>query len=224
MNIEKQYYLLSKDVQKFTLRLTKFIKTNSSIEEYYKGVQIMFSPLHYRPCLLLLGINPGAGYYFGNNKIVKRYKPLREHEYFKYEYTLANEMKHIFSKINMLKILKNSVKSNYYYIATNNEAHLKCFIKNLDFELREQFMKKTEEWNYELITLIRPKIILCEGFNAFNHLINNQSFKFNKIANSKNWKYAEANDLKIISCQRIYSNIINKDSFAKKLNTVIDSI
>jgi len=52
----------------------------------------------------------------------KGYKLLLEHEYFVCDHNLVVQTKNIFENINLWILLEHLVKTNYYYVAINNEA------------------------------------------------------------------------------------------------------
>ena len=50
---------------------------NSEIRTLYKGCQLLFSPLIERPKILLIGFNPGGGYFNWHGKIVEEFEPMK---------------------------------------------------------------------------------------------------------------------------------------------------
>lgn len=127
---KNSYSELEYEVKKFKERIIREVKISSrtnqkDFESYFKGIQVLFSPLKYKPKIMLIGINPGSGYFDWVGKPVKRYKPLNFHEYFHYDYNLARQTREVFDSIDRLDILEGSVKTNVYYFATKSESELR---------------------------------------------------------------------------------------------------
>ena len=69
MGYEQDYAELAREVKTFDTKICKESEKelNSELRSYYKGAAILMSPLHRKCKVLVLGINPGAGYYEANN-------------------------------------------------------------------------------------------------------------------------------------------------------------
>ena len=145
--MENQYSEIKLEVEEF---LTKFENDENQIiafKKYFRGIQILFTPLIHKPKFMFIGINPGAGFYNyeGNKaKYVKRLSPMQNTEYIGQEYRLAKETRKLFELSGISKIdLKNSVKTNYYFLATKNTNDLNKLLVNLkDYNID----KKSEKW------------------------------------------------------------------------------
>jgi len=74
--INKCYSSLKNDIEAFVEDFRADDEVSRNVDKYYKGIQVFFSPLVYKPKVMFLGINPGAGFYNENNRPVKRYSPL----------------------------------------------------------------------------------------------------------------------------------------------------
>ncbi|GGW80003.1 hypothetical protein [Salegentibacter mishustinae] len=48
-------------------------KENPEIQSLYKGCQLLFSPLLERPKILLIGYNPGGGYFNWHGEIMEEF-------------------------------------------------------------------------------------------------------------------------------------------------------
>jgi len=81
---------LQKEVIEVNEKILSLCEQNPKIKELYKGCQIYFSPLIKNPDLMLIGINPGSGFYKANRTIVQKFEPL---EKYGEGYDLAQEIK-----------------------------------------------------------------------------------------------------------------------------------
>jgi len=84
-NIKEEFSKIEEDVKRFKAKIIREInvsneQTQQDFKKYFKGVQILFSPLHFKPKIMLIGINPGSGYFdWHGEKPVKHYKPQKVH-------------------------------------------------------------------------------------------------------------------------------------------------
>jgi len=75
--------------------------------------------------------------------------------------------------------LSNCIKTNYYYIATKDTSK-KNFNTLIDFLGREKdmsglgdrFYANSKKWTQQTLNIIKPKLIICEGKQAFNLVTN----------------------------------------------------
>lgn len=215
----KKLEKLQNEVKVFADKIIKISKSDEKVKKLYKGVQIYFSPIQEKPKFMFLGINPGSGYFDYNHECVYRFEPLEEIEYKTYDYKLAVEWKYVFGNkenmLNRMDLLENAFKTNLYYIATKDKKDLDVLRRYLsnNYGLREECFIKPNEWTKTFVDVIKPEIILCEGFTVYNELKRvypelNHIKEFNK-----NYKisYINNNDAKIavIACSRIFSTIRN---------------
>lgn len=212
MSPEKQFQQLSDEVNKFKqdLEASSFL---TEIKEYYKGFQILYSPLQFQPDFMFIGINPGAGFYKSTGQLVNRLLPEDTMEYVYENYSLARETKELFYAMGLADAdLSKAVKTNFYYIATQDEKKLNRIIDLLhpmDFE------KKSNEWTRQLIGIVKPKIIICEGKSAYSKIIGltNLIENWNGDVGFNMW-----NDIQIIGYKRRYSNIKSKEKIIEVIS------
>ena len=160
---------LQKEVIEVNEKILSLCEQNSKLKELYKGCQIYFSPLVKNPDLMLIGINPGSGFYKANkNQIVQKFEPLEKYEE---GYDLAQEVKcGVFRHFGREDIFNSTFKTNVYFFATDNVDRLKCLLKLFPEDFRIEVKEKSIKWLKEFITLISPKLILCEGHTAFDYV------------------------------------------------------
>ena len=86
---------------------------------------------------------------------------------------LAKNTKKIFHKNNQLHLLQNAVKMNTKFYATVGIGELKIFedflYKN-HCELYIQLLQNNKKWTKEIIEIINPENIICEGKSAFDFM------------------------------------------------------
>ena len=215
--INDRYSKLSSDVKKLHQEITKKAVGCEYLTRIYKGSIILFSPLIQKPDIMLLGINSGDGYFDECGENIESFHPHSKLQYLDYDYQLASETKSVFKSAGLCDMLKNSaVKSNIFFQATDSEKTLKY----LKYELKASYEIDLDEisrtWTLELIDIVKPKTILCEGISAFKYLTKFMSGKEVRT-NGKSVFESTINDIHIIGYSRIYSKIKDK----KELSTLL---
>lgn len=122
-----------------------------------------------------------------------------------------------------MDLLKNSVKTNCYYFATNNEADLRKLKRCLSIDLKNEFEQKAAEWTFTLVNLVKPEIILCEGLRAFRKLNSIEGLNLRNCREYKSWATSNSDTLKVISTKRNQSSIIDKDKFSVRFGNLIEN-
>lgn len=208
-NITLEYKQLMTEVADFKKQL-EVSSVYQKIKEKYKGFQILYSPLQFKPDFMFIGINPGAGYYKSTGKIANRLEPESTMEYVFENYSLASETKKLFQLLGLSNTeLSKAVKSNFYFMATENESDLNKIIDLLDVL---DFEEKSKNWNKRLIEMIQPRMIICEGKSAFI-----------KVSQHKNlaakWEndvtYTQWDNMHVIGYKRLFSQIKNKERLSE---------
>jgi hypothetical protein len=141
-------------------------KNNDALKEVYKGCQIYYNKLYPQQDIMLLGINPGSGYWRANSKIVESFEPLVDENF-----DLAVEVKSVFEKINKLDLYEKSFRTNCYFFSTDNETKLKQFVKLVSKELRAEIDAKSRQWIKMMVVGVSPKIIICQGISTYHRLL-----------------------------------------------------
>jgi hypothetical protein len=194
---------------------------SNEITKLYKGCQIFFSPVKEKHEVMLIGINPGPGYYKyfhkedpesdWGDKIVQEFAPLLEHEYFKNDYDLAYHVKDVFSKAKKIDKLEDSIKTNLFFLATDDESSLWKFINKLSDSLRKEILEKSKIWIQEIVKQVSPKLIICEGTgSAYNNLRNAFHGIYIEEVGYGRVKSGKINSINVLAFKRTYSIIANK--------------
>ena len=206
-------------------------KNNPEIKSLYKGCQLLFSPLIERPKIMLIGFNPGGGYYNWHGRIVEGFQPMEALEYYLNTHALAEQTKSLFRQAGREEDLQyHTVKTNFYYWATDNVADFKRLLKILPEELSKNIFHLARVWMKQLIEALQPEIIITEGFKAFDEVevLFPEKIKFNKEENLRSFEVPEG--MKVLGYKRNQGSIIGKQeiigalhstwSTAKKVGTI----
>ncbi len=176
MDIINKYNVLKNEVSEFHDKLLEHLKDKPYALQHYKGIAILYSNLMYQPKVMLIGINPGGGNFKWFDKPVNNFDPLNKLEYLDYKddeyYKMATQTIKLFDMAGANDILlKSTIKSNFYYIATNNANDLYLnLIGNCDKEIQDEFYANSKKWTKTLIDIVEPKLIICEGLGALKEL------------------------------------------------------
>jgi len=220
MNAEIKY---SNEILPEVLEMCKRI--NAKLKEAgnpvdIKGWKVWYSDIIEKPNFLFIGINPNNIdediEYFGGNVIEVdglkvQLEPDQENRYNSdKDWTLSKNTRDVFELAD-LDILSN-VKTNYYFLGSNKSATLNTLDNFIGESLNTEFRNKSAEWSKKIIDLVSPKVIICEGIEAYDNVINHalkfEKDKITKILVSGNIRKASYDNIIIIGYARSeYSNI-----------------
>ena len=218
---------IQKDVKQLADKIICLCETDEELKRLYKGTQIYMSPIRKNPEIMFLGINPGAGHFnHTNNTPSYKFEPQDKIDYLDEEYKLADDWKEIFSdkSINYLDGIKYAFKTNCFYFATENSNDLQKFLRLSTKYLKNEIIESSKKWTKKMIELVYPKILICEGFAAFNYL---KGFLGNDLIiceeetlqAGKNCKCGRINDIVVFGfARRIDSGFKDKDIIIEKID------
>jgi hypothetical protein len=213
--MENKYLEIKTEIEEFLKIIENDKEISEKLKKYFKGIQVFFSPLLHKPKFMFIGINPGAGFFNneGNqSKNVKRLSPMEFTDYIGQKYKLATETRELFKLAGISnKELQNSVKSNYYFLATTNANDLFSLLSHLK---KHKVYYKSKKWINKLIDIVEPEFIICEGKTVFDKLVKDRNCKISEIDGVY---YTEIDKIKVIGYKRMFSNILNKEKVAKVL-------
>lgn len=194
-------------------------KTRPEIKSLHKGCQLLFSPLLERPKILLVGFNPGGGYYNWHGKIVEEIQPLQALEYYLNSHPLAEQTKSLFRQAGREEDLQyHTVKTNFYYWATDNVADFNQLLKLLPEELNRRIFHQARVWTKQLINGLRPEMIIAEGFKAYDEIAVLFPEKLEEEKNESYKSFLTPEGKKVLGYKRNQGNILNKDKVVEVLN------
>jgi hypothetical protein len=197
-----------KDVKSYLISIKELLDNNEEAKNLYNGFYIWDSKLIYNPKIMFIGINPGNGN--PNNDGSIKTTPEVEMSFLEYldgnndDYTLARETVEVFSHLgfneNEIRELldNNSIKTNLYYIITSNMGKIENCLSKIG--KKAEFGKKSFAFTSELIKIIKPNYVICEGKTVFNAV---KSFYENKSDYDEIWN-EDVGMLKIKDSELIY--------------------
>jgi hypothetical protein len=195
---------------------------NSRVQELYKGCQVLFSPLLNQPEFLLIGFNPGGGYYKWHGQIVEEFEPMQALEYYLNKHSLGEQTKSLFEMAGQAKDLERStVKINFYPWATDNVADFKELMKLLPSDLSSKLFQLTRFWIKSLIEIIQPKTIICEGFKALEEVQVLFPEKIDICLEENLSSFQIIDGLKVYGYKRNQASIIGKEVLANSIKGII---
>lgn len=195
------------------------IDSNLEAKTISGGFKIWYSPVMENAEIMIYGINPGQNEGKNNETFILNPSDVFEYVAHNPNYTLANQTKEIFKLSNLYNVFeKQTIKTNFYPIITKNQSSIKYCLNKTGKNNFKNFEIELKAMQLELIDLINPKIILCEGKSTF-YLIASLFQQNDKINWNNNCGNLVVNDNKlvIIGYSRLFSNIKNKQGVAALL-------
>lgn len=218
------------DIANKLATLKKKIDENAIAKSLYGGFYVWDSKRIKNPEIMFIGINPGNGN--PNNSGQISTKPKHQISYMEYidgennTYTLARETIRSFELAGFdekeIRELLNekSIKTNFYYLITNNMNDVSKCINQIEGYAFNDFWSQSYQWTGQLIELAKPKVIICEGKYVFDTIQDYDDIK------EKEWEddcgyLIRPNGQIIIGYNRRFSNIKNKKAFSKLIKKFI---
>lgn len=211
-------------------RIVDKLDEGPMFKRFYTGWKVWFSPVLDNPKILFIGINPG-----GVEGVEADVEPDGQLQYIYDEsptWYLKNDTLKVFydKRISNRIDLEDCVKTNYYYLATRKFNS--NFYKLVEFLGRQSdkqglgdiFLEKSKLWTQQLIQVLKPKIIICEGVTAFD-LVTEYALN-NKIPRSNEdvfTIYDKKHDVQIVGYRRSspQAGIKNKELLIDCLNHLL---
>ena len=195
-------------------------KEDPEIHSLYKGCQLLFSPLIEQPQILLIGFNPGGGYYNWHGKIVEKFEPMQALEYYLNSHPLAEQTKSLFRQAGREEDLKHhTVKTNFYYWATDNVADFNKLLKLLPAELSEKIFHQARVWTKQLIDGLQPEMIIAEGFKAYDEIAVLFPQKLQEESSGSVRSFITPQGVKVLGYKRNQGSIVGKEEIVKAINS-----
>lgn len=209
------------------------LQSNEECKKLYYGFEVIDGQIIMNPDFLFIGINPGFGNQEKHFEVKLKSERVSYLDYFDdyYRYDLARETITIFKNVGLneteiINLLTNKcVKTNLFHIITHKDSDIKKCLNNCKQTNYGEFWSKSVYFCIELLKIIKPKIVIFEGKQAYNAIIE----ECYDIKNT--WKkdldygyyYSESENIHFIGYKRLFSNIINKENIAKKIKEIIES-
>ena len=223
IEISASYEVFKTEVAEVRDHVRRNLISGTREEELYKGTMILYSELIYNPDFMFLGINPGAGY-FNATGIKYRLEELDaddEFEYvaagkYGYDYALARQTRAAFEHTKYKESLLRAVKSNLFYTATSNQREMFELFDLLVNKFNVNYYEKSVMWTKRLISLINPRVIICEGKWVVEQL--SRYYGVEPIWVREIATFQIANEIRVLGYKRRYSNIRNTEDFSAAVN------
>ena len=216
--IPTDYSKISKEIKYYHNLILEEAEKDLKIKELYKGCQILFSPLIHQPEFLLIGFNPGGGYYKWHGKIVEEFEPMPALEYYLNKHTLGEQTKTLFKMAGREDELQNSaVKINFYPWATDNIADFNELMQLLPKSLSADLFHYSRVWTKRIIEILEPKTIVCEGFTAIDEVAAIFPEKSDFIMNENLRSFDVSGGIKVLAYKRNQGNIISKHKIIRRI-------
>jgi hypothetical protein len=210
---------ISEEAFLFHKQILNAAEENAEIKTLYKGCQLLFSPLIVKPKILLIGFNPGGGYYKHHGFIAENFEPMQGLEYYLNKHSLGEQTKSLFQQAGREDDLrKHTVKTNFYYWATDNEADFKLLMRLLPAELSSKIFHQARVWTRRMIEGLQPEMIVAEGFKAYDEIAVLFPEKRMEEKFESHQSFITPQGTKIMGYRRNQGSIINKEELKTILN------
>ena len=218
---------LIEEAKSIDSKLTSLYEKDEEIRNLFRGTSLWYSPIIENPEVMFLGINPGAGFYNNNNQTLCHFfEPLKIMEYVdeSQSYKLKWEWQYVFGEkgLNRLDVLAKSVKTNFCYIATEDEAALKKLFTQIRAKLNIAPYEVFGNWTRQVIKFINPKLLICEGKDALE-FVKNWSFKneyFAEVSEDGVQKGSIGN-IQVLQVLRTHSTLKNADVIIREIGKIL---
>ena len=208
-------------------KLTTLYQTDETIRDLYRGIFVWLSSVIENPEIMFLGINPGAGFYNNNNHtLAHSLKPLEVNEYVdpKQDYQLKWEWQYVFGDrgLNRMDLLEKSVKTNFCYLATENEKKLEKLFTQIRGKLDITPYEVFGNWTRQVVKEINPKLLICEGAKALEWM-SRWSFKDEYKSELKNddMEKGRIGNIQVLRFNRVFSTFKNIDVVIKEIKNCL---
>jgi uracil-DNA glycosylase len=166
------------DIESLAAEVARALDANPKVRPLFQGWRVFFGPVMARPKVLLIGINPGNGQADKTGQADARdtdfWGSEWQFEYTQYNYSLARETREMFAAAGLTKVLATAtMKTNYCFLGTTQADELEQLTDGLgrtadgEEDLGTRVYRKSEQWLRELIALLNPQTVVCEGSIAY---------------------------------------------------------
>ncbi len=224
---EKIYEDWIKGVEKTMLDWVALIDSTPKAKELSNGFLIWYSKIIFSPKIMLIGINPNWDSMNGLQPICldesRKLTYLENYDKDK----VGNILIDIYKNAGLFDIFsKSTIKTNYYYLATKNEDDLHSCVNSIPNNFANKFFVQSNNWTQELIEIINPEFIICEGVGVYDKLVSTYKAKVIQtlkkgIYRSVSYAKAESGRIIIGYGRNKYGNIIDPNSISNLLKQII---
>jgi hypothetical protein len=215
---------ISEEAFLFHKQILNAAEENAEIKTLYKGCQLLFSPLIVKPKVLLIGFNPGGGYYKHHGFIAENFEPMQGLEYYLNKHSLGEQTKNLFRQAGREDDLKyDTVKSNFYYWATDNVADFNRLMVLLPDELSQKIFHQARVWTRQVIDGLQPEMIVGEGFKAYDEIAVLFPHKLQEQSSDSVRSFRTQEGMKVLGYKRNQGSIIGKEEIISAINAMVST-
>lgn len=218
---------LTQQAKEIDAKLNELYKTDSEIRALYRGTSLWYSSIVENPEVMFLGINPGAGFYNNNNQTLCHFfEPLKIMEYVdeSQSYQLKWEWHYVFGErgLNRMDLLEKSVKTNFCYLATEDEKKLERLFTQIRGKLDIAPYEVFGNWTRQVVQEINPKLLICEGAKALEWMAR-WSFKDEYKSELKNdyMEKGRIGNIQVLRFNRVFSTFKNIDVVVREIKNCL---
>lgn len=207
------------------------LKSNDECKNIYYGFDVIDGQIFMNPKFLFIGINPGYGNQEKHFEVKLKSERISYLDYFDndYNYPLARETVNIFRSVGyndneIIDLLSNDcVKTNLFHIITKKDTDIKACLNKSNKTNYNEYWRKSVFNCILLLKTIKPKIVIFEGKQVYNSIIEECYEIKNTWIKDLDYGYyfSESENIHFIGYKRLFSNIINKEEIAKKIKEII---
>jgi hypothetical protein len=219
MLIEQEYREFIKQVESVRDEVRAAIQPGTREDDLCKGFTILYSRLFRNPPFLFLGINPGAGFF--NQTGIKYRDDIdlepsdTDFEYLEYPGRLADETVQVFESVGLRDLLRGCMKANLHYLVTSSQPDLQELLWLLRQKFGLDLYARSAEWTRDLIRIISPQNILCEGASVIRTLAGYYGKEVSWIDGVGSFDLEDG--IRVLGYKRRYSNILSKKELAQAI-------
>ena len=211
---------ISEEARFVHTQIMQAAEENAEIKSLYKGCQLLFSPLIEQPKILLIGFNPGGGYFKHHGFVAENFKPMPAMEYYLNKHSLGEQTKDLFRQAGREEDLKHhTVKTNFYFWATDNVADFNRLMMLLPDELSQKIFYQARVWTRQIIEGLQPEMIVAEGFKAYEEIAVLFPKKLQEEKTESVRSFVTPDGLKMLGYKRNQGSIIGKEEILSAINT-----
>ena len=193
-------------------------EANAGIKSLYKGCHLLFSPLIFKPKILLIGFNPGGGYFKHHGFVAENFKPMQALEYFLNKHSLGEQTKDLFRQAGREEDMKNhTVKTNFYFWATDNVADFNRLMQLLPEELSQKIFHQARLGTMQIIERLEPEMIVAEGFKTYDEIAVLFPQKLQEERTESVKSFIAQEGLKVLGYKRNQGSINGKPQINEKI-------
>jgi len=145
-------------------------------------------------------------------------------EYYLNKHSLGEQTKDLFRLAEREEDLSiNTVKTNFYYWATDNVADFNKLMLLLPDELSQKIFHQARVWTKQMIDGLQPEMIVAEGFKAYDEIAVLFPQKLQEESSESVRSFMTQESVKVLGYKRNQGSIIGKEEIISAINTMVST-